>query len=478
MLLGDSAGRALVQRINRLGRSQNATPILATQALGDVVGAGEPDRRVLLLRRRDRRRGARGRSRCCGSTPTTSGCASSSSRSAAGRCLMRDYEGRVVAGPGRPRRPGAARRARHDADRTGRCGGRVARALAAALVAACCRGARCRGQGADRSSRSAARADAGADAGARTRERRDRSGRRAHGRRGAGAGARAAPDGRGRGGAARGARGLLREPRRPLAALPPRAAGGAAPSCRAAGSATQRYPVSNYGLDVQVDTGVTKIEGNLHAALHAIVGAAWLALVYLVKGVLLAFEWAFSLDLLNEALGGVRRALDRLHRERARHAVVHGRARGRRAVGAVARARPAARRSRRSRASPRRVGLMVAALVVINNPTGTVGHASRLANDASLGFMAAATGGSVDRPTEALGGALTNGCSTRSSSEPWCALQFGDVDWCTQRPRRLPQRRPLARVPRRGQGARGDLHAHRGRWTPRAAGSCPTSATS
>jgi hypothetical protein len=36
MLLGDSAGRSLVHRINRLCRSQNATPILATQALADV----------------------------------------------------------------------------------------------------------------------------------------------------------------------------------------------------------------------------------------------------------------------------------------------------------------------------------------------------------------------------------------------------------------------------------------------------------
>ena len=37
MLLGDAAGRALVQRINRLCRSQNATPILATQVLADVA---------------------------------------------------------------------------------------------------------------------------------------------------------------------------------------------------------------------------------------------------------------------------------------------------------------------------------------------------------------------------------------------------------------------------------------------------------
>lgn len=36
-LLADSQGRALLERISRLGRSQNLTPILATQMLGDAV---------------------------------------------------------------------------------------------------------------------------------------------------------------------------------------------------------------------------------------------------------------------------------------------------------------------------------------------------------------------------------------------------------------------------------------------------------
>lgn len=36
VLLADSAGRALIDRISRLGRSRNVTPLLATQVLGDV----------------------------------------------------------------------------------------------------------------------------------------------------------------------------------------------------------------------------------------------------------------------------------------------------------------------------------------------------------------------------------------------------------------------------------------------------------
>lgn len=96
MLLGTPAGRALVDRINRLGRSQNATPILATQALADVaemenlIGAVfqfgvETDQeatRALELLRLDPD-DERLRQQLIGFRQ--------------GRCLMRDYQGRVSA---------------------------------------------------------------------------------------------------------------------------------------------------------------------------------------------------------------------------------------------------------------------------------------------------------------------------------------------------------------------------------------------
>ena len=94
VLLADSAGRALVDRISRLGRAQNVTPLLATQVLGDaaelegLVGAlfcfgvetdAEAERALRLLRldsddERLRRQLTSFRR---------------------GRCLLRDYRGRV-----------------------------------------------------------------------------------------------------------------------------------------------------------------------------------------------------------------------------------------------------------------------------------------------------------------------------------------------------------------------------------------------
>jgi hypothetical protein len=95
MLLGDAAGRALVQRINRLCRSQNATPILATQVLADVaeledligvclcfgVETDSEAKRALQLLHLD---------------PEASVSRAQLRGFRRGRCLMRDYDGRVA----------------------------------------------------------------------------------------------------------------------------------------------------------------------------------------------------------------------------------------------------------------------------------------------------------------------------------------------------------------------------------------------
>jgi len=93
-LLGDSAGLALLQRINRLCRALNATPILATQVIGDLQGLEEltgcllafgvqtdsEARRVLTL---------------LGLDPEDQDTRSQLLAFRRGRCLMRDYDGRV-----------------------------------------------------------------------------------------------------------------------------------------------------------------------------------------------------------------------------------------------------------------------------------------------------------------------------------------------------------------------------------------------
>ena len=52
-----------------------------------------------------------------------------------------------------------------------------------------------------------------------------------------------------------------------------------------------------------------QLKGVAFTAGQSVASLVWLGLVYALKGVLLLLEWAFSLDLLNEAMRPVRRAL-------------------------------------------------------------------------------------------------------------------------------------------------------------------------
>src|SRR5947208_10970681 len=78
------------------------------------------------------------------------------------------------------------------------------------------------------------------------------------------------------------------------------------------------------------------------------------------------------------------------------------------------------------------VALMVAALVVISKPGETVGRGAQLANDAGMSVLAAATTGDVDHPRVALTAALAQ-VFDGTVRQPWCALQFGSVDYCDRR---------------------------------------------
>jgi hypothetical protein len=205
----------------------------------------------------------------------------------------------------------------------------------------------------------------------------------------------------------------------------------ASENCRVSGSIAHTYPLSSYGLDVRVGFSLTKVENNLLGALQNVAALAWMGLVYLLKGVLLLLEWAFSLDLVGDALPGVGRALKTLHEQVLGEpwflaaisiAGLWGIWRGfvqRRTIETLS-------------GLGATVALMVAALVLIANPAGTVGYASKLANEGSLGLLSAASKGRVKQPAESFSDAM-RGLFDSLAVQPWCALEFGDVDWCLAR---------------------------------------------
>jgi hypothetical protein len=206
---------------------------------------------------------------------------------------------------------------------------------------------------------------------------------------------------------------------------------GASGSCRVSGSIAHPYPLSSYGIDVRIGFSLTKVEQNLLGALQNVAALVWMGLVYLLKGVLLLLEWAFSLDLFGDALPGTSRALRTLH-ERVIGEPWFLAAISVAGLWGIWRGLVQRKTIQTLGGLAATVFLMVAALVVIANPSGTVGYASRLANEASLGLLSAASTGRVKQPERSFSDSM-RGLYDSLVLEPWCALEFGDVEWCLRR---------------------------------------------
>jgi hypothetical protein len=208
--------------------------------------------------------------------------------------------------------------------------------------------------------------------------------------------------------------------------------------CEQTGSIARRYPLSSYGLDNHIELGVTKVGNFFPSAIQSIGAVVWNGLILAINGVLLILEWAFSLDLVGRAMEDIRVSLTHLHEEVLGQSwmllaisvaglwgIWNGLVRLRtiQTLGGLAMT----------------VVLMCAALILIHNPRDTVGHFSALANESSLSAMSAASQGTIENPPAAYAKAnekLFDALVLR----PWCGLQFGDVDYCFQRPGRICER--------------------------------------
>ncbi|MCW2985465.1 MAG: hypothetical protein JWR63_3035, partial [Conexibacter sp.] len=202
-------------------------------------------------------------------------------------------------------------------------------------------------------------------------------------------------------------------------------------SCRASGSVAEPHPLSSYGIDVRVGFSITDPGRSFLGALQTLGAGLWMALLYIVKGVLLLLEWAFSLDLTNEAMPQLRTTLARLHDQ---------------AFGdwwlllgisltglwGIHRGLVQRRTTETIAGLAATVALMVGGLLIISRPEDTVGWAARATNDAGMAVLAAGTGSRADDPRDALANSLRQVFDT-TVREPWCALEFGSVDYCDVR---------------------------------------------
>lgn len=206
-------------------------------------------------------------------------------------------------------------------------------------------------------------------------------------------------------------------------------------NCKASGALAHPQEITHYGFDIRIDTGLDNIGGNIAAALQTFVQLLWMGLLFVVKAVTLLLEWSFSLDLLSEAMASVKKALLRLHRD------VFGQAWFLAAISAAGlwaiwRGFVQRKTIQTATGLAATVALMVVALVIINDPVGTVGRANQLANQSSLGIVSGATTGTVSGSARGFGEAMTR-VFDQVALRPWCALQFSDVEFCLSNPRKV-----------------------------------------
>src|SRR3954447_17187820 len=198
--------------------------------------------------------------------------------------------------------------------------------------------------------------------------------------------------------------------------------------CRATGAIEHPYPLDHYRFDWHITTGVTHITENFLAVVQWVCSIVWMGSLYLLKGALLMFQWAFSLDLLGKSMAGARATLERLHDTTLGQPWLLAAIT---VLGLWGVWRGLVQRQTTATVAGLGIALamMAAALVVIDRPAETVGALSRGANDVSLAFLSGASEGTIARPQLAVSHASEQLFDT-IVLRPWCALDFADVRWC------------------------------------------------
>ncbi len=210
----------------------------------------------------------------------------------------------------------------------------------------------------------------------------------------------------------------------------------AAAACASSGAPEHAYPLDRYRFDWHIATGLTSFDDNVAAIVQWLVALLWTGVLYATEAVLLVFQWAFSLDLLDRALAPAARAMDHLHRDLVGSAWLIA---GVLALGLWAIWNGLARRraARTLAGLVSAVAMLAIAMAIVARPAETVGAASRAANDLKLDVLAGVATGSLGGPAPA---GPTQGVAAASQVifdtivlRPWCAIEFGDVAWCLSR---------------------------------------------
>jgi hypothetical protein len=204
-------------------------------------------------------------------------------------------------------------------------------------------------------------------------------------------------------------------------------------NCRTTGTPEGRYPSSNYGFDVHIDTGVDNISGNFASMLAQIANAIWTFCLFILNIVLTVLGWAFALSPFsdNSTLSEVDQGLQRFYRAFTEPWMVAAMV----AVGAWALYRGIVRREVAATLAGTllTLAMMLVGLWVIFEPRATIGTVTEYTNDAALSALAAPQAGSISDPVGDYGEATDEVWRTMTLPA-FSVLNFSNVDWALSKP--------------------------------------------
>jgi len=199
-------------------------------------------------------------------------------------------------------------------------------------------------------------------------------------------------------------------------------------NCFVTGTPESRYPTSNYGVDIHIDTGLDNIVGNFQNLLAQLANAIWMALLFVLSLVMTLLGWAFELSPFtdNGVMAEVSAGLERFYRVFTSPFFVFALV----AVGAWGVYRGLVRREFASAiaGTAMTVALMLLGLWILHEPRATVGTVAEITNDAAVAVIAAPQEGGLSNPQSAYAGATAEVWSAMTLPG-FSAMNFSDMEW-------------------------------------------------
>lgn len=214
----------------------------------------------------------------------------------------------------------------------------------------------------------------------------------------------------------------------PLCSHPAGLSASALANCQASGSPQSAFPPGNYTPDTHIDTGVTDPGNDIDSAIQSVIGLVFGLFVTVIGAALLAVSLAFGFDLFGADHGQqIPHALSSME-----HVFTLPWLPVAFTIGAIV----GIARWWGARQEARAIGhwtLMITCaalgLLITTDPQGTAGWLDSFADQSAMATLAGASDHNPTQPTGSYADA-TAGMWQQMVQTPWCAVEFGDTQWC------------------------------------------------